>query len=401
MSQKKNILMICSWLNTETGVGSFFWEQAGFMTPAFNMNLCVFSNKYYGVRNFRKFFSHNIVTVDKAPNGLSILKFNYPQLAYASDKVNFNLFRSSLRKFQKYMAENNMAVDLVHAQSLLNAGIMAQYFYEETGIPYVFTEHDQFNFRYISEINKKMIDKIFLNDFDKLVVSHDKIRQLCSNKLFANYEVVGNTIDDKIFNYKEIQPDEDVFRIITIGAYAHFKDQETLLKAIQIIDQNLLGSENKKIEFIWLGINGWGKDTTIEVEKLLERFPFQHIKVTIVPKVERLKIRNYLQIADLFVTTSIAEGMPVSVMEALACGVPVCSTRCGGVDDLINDSNGRIYQIKDFIAIADFITDFYLGKYEFDNKKISEEFITKWGKEAFKNKLSNIYNRMIKKHSNN
>ena len=395
MAQKKNILMICSWLNTETGIGSFFWEQAGFMTPDFSMNLCVFSNKYYGLRNFRKFFSHKIVSIDNAPNGLSIFRFNYPQLAHVSDKVNLNLFRISLRKFQKYLLDNNMTVDLVHAQSLLNAGIMAQYFYEETGVPYVFTEHSQFNFKSVSETNIKVIDKIFLNDFDKLVVSHDKIRQLCTNQLFADYKVIGNTIDNDIFNYKEKQLDEGVFRIVTIGAYARYKDQESLLKSLQILDQKLLGSHNKQIEFLWLGINGWGFDTTIDVEKLLVRFPFKHIKLTIVAKVERLEIRNYLQSADLFVLTSIAEGMPVSVMEALACGVPVCSTRCGGVDDLINDSNGRIYQIKDSQAIAEFINDFLLGRYKFDNRKISEEFIRKWGKEKFKKKVGAIYNRMI------
>ena len=116
---------------------------------------------------------------------------------------------------------------------------------------------------------------------------------------------------------------------------------------------------------------------------------------------ERLEVKNYLQDTDIFLLTSISEGMPVSVMEALACGVPVCSTRCGGVDELIDDSNGRIFQIKDSVGIADFIADFYMKKYKFENKSISEEFIKKWGKEQFKNKIGVVYNRMITKYSKN
>lgn len=391
--------MICSWLDPKTGIGSFFWEQAGFMVPEFNMNLCLFNNTYYGLRNFYKFFSHQIVSIDKTPNGLPILAFNYPQFFRVSEKINLRLFRNSIKKFQKYLEQENIAIDLVHAQSICNAGIMAQYFYEETGILYIVTEHNQFNFKSITETNKKVIEKIISNDFDKLVVSHDKIRQLCSNQLFADYEVIGNTIDDDIFNYKEKLLDEDVFRITTIGAYTRFKDQETLLKSLHIVDQKLVRPENKKIEFLWLGINGWGTDNTVEVEKLLERFPFKNLKVTIIPKVERLEIRDFLQNSDLFVMTSISEGMPVSVMEALACGVPVCSTRCGGVDELIDDSNGRVFQIKDSVGIAQFILDLYQDNYEFNNEKISKEFIKKWGKVQFKNKLGDIYNRMIAKFS--
>ena len=388
--------MICSWFDPKTGIGSFFWEQAKFMTPDFNMVLCVFSSTNYGIRNFHKFFTHDIVSTDKAPNGLLVLKFNYPQFAYGNEQTNLNLLKSSLRKFQIYLEEEEIPIDLVHAQSLCSAGIMAQYFYEETGIPFVFTEHDQFNFKSITPTNKKVIDRIFLNDFDKIMVSHDKIRQFFSNRLFADFIVVGNTIDDEIFNYREKNRNDSVFKILTIGAHSPFKDQDTLLKALSILDSTFSG---RKIEFIWLGYNGWGKDNTVEVQDLLDKFPFENIEVTSKAKVGRLEIKDYLQDADLFLLTSIAEGMPVSAMEALACGIPVCSTRCGGVDELIDESNGGLFQIKDYSSIGKFIVDFYLDIYKVDNKKISEDFIQKWGKRSFKNKVGEIYNSMIAKHA--
>lgn len=393
--------MLCSWLDPKTGTGSFFWEQAEFMTSEFNMFLCVSSYTNYGVRNFNKFFSHENFSIEKAPNGLTILKFNYPQLAHVSEKVNLNLLRSSIRKFQNKLLQENIYIDLIHAQSLLNAGIMAQYFYEETAIPYVFTEHNQFNYKSISRTDKKVIEKIFLNDFDKMVVSYDKIRQLSSNQLYADYIAVGNAIDDEIFNYRERISDHNKFKILTIGAYDRIKDHETLLKSLQILEEKSLNFPHKKIEFIWLGFNGWGNERSEEVKKLIDKFSFKNIEVTLIAKVDRSEIKNYLQNVDLFLLTSISEGMPVSVMEALACGVPVCATRCGGVDELINDNNGHISQIKDAAGIADFVADFCEGKHIFDHKSISKDFIKKWGKEQFKNKIGVIYNRMITKYSKN
>lgn len=48
---------------------------------------------------------------------------------------------------------------------------------------------------------------------------------------------------------------------------------------------------------------------------------------------------------DVFVMTSIQEGLPVSALEASMSGLPVISTRCGGVEDYVDDSMVRIFAI--------------------------------------------------------
>jgi glycosyltransferase involved in cell wall biosynthesis len=45
---------------------------------------------------------------------------------------------------------------------------------------------------------------------------------------------------------------------------------------------------------------------------------------------------------DLFVSTTSYEGRPVSMMEALSCGIPVASTAAGGVAELIGADRGWI-----------------------------------------------------------
>ena len=56
--------------------------------------------------------------------------------------------------------------------------------------------------------------------------------------------------------------------------------------------------------------------------------------------------------ADLLVLCSSAEGMPGVVLEAMANGLPVIGTRCGGVEDIIKPGTGWLVRPEDPAALA-------------------------------------------------
>ena len=69
------------------------------------------------------------------------------------------------------------------------------------------------------------------------------------------------------------------------------------------------------------------------------------------------EIENYYRAADLVVMPSLREGLPVVVLEAMACGLPVVASRLpGSTDTVITDGvNGRLVEPGDIAGFADAI----------------------------------------------
>ena len=59
-------------------------------------------------------------------------------------------------------------------------------------------------------------------------------------------------------------------------------------------------------------------------------------------------IQNYYQMADIFTLPSYTEGLPLVVIEAMACGLPVVVSTAGGIPELVkNNFNGFLVPPKD------------------------------------------------------
>lgn len=71
-----------------------------------------------------------------------------------------------------------------------------------------------------------------------------------------------------------------------------------------------------------------------DLTALIDEFEI-HDNVKCFSHMEPKQLASVLQTLDLFVIPSYQEGLCISALEAMACGVPVISTRCGGPEDYV------------------------------------------------------------------
>ena len=157
---------------------------------------------------------------------------------------------------------------------------------------------------------------------------------------------------EKFFNKKNSN-----LKIINIGRLTHQKDQITFLKALYLI--------REKIRFKAL-IVGSG-----EVEKNLK----EYIKNKNQQKEVKIVIYNsnpfpLLKKSDLFILTSLYEGLPNVLLEALVLKKIVFSTNCqtGPREILENGKNGTLFKVKDYKSLSRKILEFDKDKKKYRKK---------------------------------
>jgi glycosyltransferase involved in cell wall biosynthesis len=75
--------------------------------------------------------------------------------------------------------------------------------------------------------------------------------------------------------------------------------------------------------------------------------------VTMLGAVNQARLAQLLRLSSVFVLTSAYEGLPVVVLEALACGTPIVTTRCGETPNLLSAKSGVVCQERTRDAVAD------------------------------------------------
>lgn len=115
----------------------------------------------------------------------------------------------------------------------------------------------------------------------------------------------------------------DKITIISVGRLSIQKNPKLFNDiALEFID-------NPNIQFIWCGDG-----------ELKSELTSPNIKCT--GWIERKELENYLSYADIYLSTSLWEGLPLSVLEAMSIGLPVVLSDCVGNRDLV-DNNGFLY----------------------------------------------------------
>jgi glycosyltransferase involved in cell wall biosynthesis len=132
-------------------------------------------------------------------------------------------------------------------------------------------------------------------------------------------------------------------RLLFVGRLANVKGVPVLLKALSAI--------SKDRPELTLSIAGDGPDRAGLEAQAKQLGIAQNVKF--LGYQSQSQVRELLQQTDVFVLPSFAEGVPVVLMEAMAAGVPVVTTRIAGVPELVDDGvSGILTPPGDEVALG-------------------------------------------------
>lgn len=150
------------------------------------------------------------------------------------------------------------------------------------------------------------------------------------------------------FDPRELRSDS-VLRILAVGRFHWIKGYQYLLDALQ-----LLTKKNFRWQFTLIAEGKMPEEILFRLSKLDRR---ESVKwVNGLPHYEVMRLMTE---CDLLVLPSEQEGIANVVLEAMGIGLPVISTNCGGMEEVIeNEINGLLVPVRDSESLANSIIKF-------------------------------------------
>jgi colanic acid/amylovoran biosynthesis glycosyltransferase len=188
--------------------------------------------------------------------------------------------------------------------------------------------------------DKPLLRQRLLNAIFNATISEFNVRLIkerYGDQVSSRTHLIRCGIDLEIYRPREVPlGDNAAFKILCIASLRPVKGHTFLLKAIA-----RMKAQGRKVQCILVGDGPLRKNIYREIESL-------NIKdvVTMVGNQTQHNVLKWLHEADCVVLSSLREGIPISLMEAMACGLPVVTTNSShSMSELVmNNKNGLVVE---------------------------------------------------------
>lgn len=202
-------------------------------------------------------------------------------------------------------------------------------------------------YRWLYMLLKPIIRAIW-NSASTVVSCSEGLRDLAhATDTDINIDIIPDGLDPDSFEPTQREANPTVVRCLCIGRLIPRKGFQFLIRALpQILDR-----VKQKFEIEIVG-DGPYEEELRTLAKELNVDPYVHFTGSVKYQELPQKYRN----ADMFILPSLAEGMPLVVLEAMGTGLPIIASRVQGIDELVaDDVNGALFDPADVDGLAECI----------------------------------------------
>lgn len=309
---------------------------------------------------------------------------------------NLGLF-FQIQKVRDFITENG--IDLVHAH-LPWAGILSRLVGQKLDIPLVYTEHNTWDrYNRISYWGNRLT---FKNQDVAIAVSNEVALSMQLNTMLDPYRrggrlkvmVIQNGVNTDLFRriaspLKGQLGIPDTAKVI--GKVAVFRSQKRLWIWVELALKILEQCPNT--HFLLVGDGEWRQRILQQIQRSgrSDHFHWVGVQKEVIP---------YLSIMDIYLSTSEFEGLPIAMLEAMACEVAVVATRAGGIGEMVQPSiQGYLSEIDQYESLVDFCVRLLNDEMLLHDmsKAARERVIAQFGMDRMVQHLEAVYDRVVSK----
>ncbi len=293
----------------------------------------------------------------------------------------------SLKRLYKKIIEKYGKPDIIHAH-FIQYGYAAVNAHAKENIPIILTEH-------YSAMNEGNISSYYMklgyytyHNVNKVLSVSKALADNIKDKFNVGVDVVPNIVDISAFEYRKKEKEKKIFYFVSTGNLNINKRMDLLIRSFYNCFNNY---ENVK-----LYIFGEGPERN-NLEKLISQLQLND-QVFLPGLKSREEIADKYSESDCFVLASRRETFGVAYIEAMAMGLAVIATKCGGPEDFINENNGLLVDMDNETELSTAMLDIYNEIDKYEGYEISSEIKGKYSPEVIADRLTEIYNGITKEN---
>lgn len=371
--------------------GSFVHNQVRFLRAHCNIRVISPTPWFPPLPGFGRWSGYGRIRRREVLDGVEVNR--PPYLALPRRMLFAHNWRSYLAALHR---DNSIPPDLIHAHCAYPDGLAAVEYGRRLGLPAVITVHGH-DVRELPGIRPHWRNLV-VQALEQAVVVIANGRDLYERVLDLGIpshkvETIPNGVDCQVFNNDFArQPGAGGWRLLYVGRIDPRKGIAVLLEAMAV-----LRSKRDDVRLKLIGGN--------PASGLSDRFRRQTEKLGLQSCVEFLEevpwdqIPQHMAEADVFVLPSLYESFGVVLVEAMACGLPIVATRCGGPSELVEEETGRLVEVADVKGLAEALDELIQDHRSFDREAIRRCAEQKYDYRHVAARIHKVYETVLARYS--
>lgn len=276
--------------------------------------------------------------------------------------------------------------DLLYAH-YLGSSSMALGVKQKYGIPVVGIEHwSELGYGTIKKSVKFWADQVY-KYLDCLLTVSTPLRENILKNFGVDSTVVNNMVGRE-FCYVGVERKDKAVRFVSTGNLLPVKGFDNLIIAFS---QLQLAPEPWSLNII-----GGGKEHD-HLQEMIDGLNLGE-NIHLCGRKSREGVIEMLQNSDIYVMSSRSETFGVAAIEALACGLPVIASDCGGARDFLTKENGLLCPVNDIRKLSEAISYMYKNFLGYDKGRIADDCQKRFSSEAIGKQLETVFYEVLSKN---